>query len=269
MTFKYLTGLCLTGALFGLFSCTDANRPIWQDEFDGDTLDESKWTAYVGDGCPQICGFGNHELQYYTDSPENVKLEDGKLVITARKDSMKNSAYTSAKLVTQHKGDWKYGRIEVRAKIPSGKGNWPAIWMLPTKNSYGGWPRSGEIDIMEHVGYDQGNMHGTVHTESFNHIKGTQKGDSIQIADISDKFHVYAIEWSANKIDFFMDDEHYHTFENTGNGPDDWPFDQPFYLILNLAVGGDWGGKYGVANDIFPNRYEIDYVRVFELPAAE
>ncbi len=250
---------------FIFLGCSSNQRQlVWQDEFDGTELDRSKWTAYVGDGCPQMCGFGNNELQYYTDQPSNVNLLHGILTITALADSFKTRAFSSAKLVTKGKADWKYGRMEVKARIPQGRGNWPAIWMLPTKNSYGGWPRSGEIDIMEHVGYDQGNMHGTVHTESFNHTKGTQKGDSVQIADISDQFHVYAIEWTKDQIDFFMDDTKYHTFKNTGNGSEDWPFDQPFYMILNLAIGGNWGGKMGIANDIFPNRLEIDYVRVYQ-----
>ncbi|WP_420386650.1 glycoside hydrolase family 16 protein [Roseivirga sp.] len=261
---KYIIPVSFLCAFLTILSCEPERELVWQDEFDGRELDTTKWTAYVGNGCPELCGFGNHEAQYYTDRPENINLAHGILTITALADSFKTNAYTSAKLVTRNKGDWKYGRVEVKARIPEGRGNWPAIWMLSTENTYGGWPRSGEIDIMEHVGYDQGNMHGTVHTQSFNHRIGTQKGDSVQIEDISQKFHVYAIEWDENKIDFYMDDQLYNTFENTGQGPDDWPFDQPFYLILNLAVGGDWGGKMGIANDVFPNRFEIDYVRVYQ-----
>lgn len=254
-----------TLSILVLFACEEKGRTlVWQDEFDGDVLDETKWTAYVGDGCPEICGFGNNELQYYSDRLQNVQVKDGKLIITALNDSLATRPYSSAKLVTENKASWQYGRIEVMAKIPAGKGNWPAIWMLPEENKYGGWPRSGEIDIMEHVGYNQGTMYGTVHTQSFNHMKGTQKGDSIQIADISDTFHLYAVEWYEDRIDFFKDDEKYHTFANTNKNTDDWPFDHPFYLILNIAIGGDWGGKYGVANDIFPNQMEIDYVRVYQ-----
>lgn len=248
------------------FSCSsDKWKLVWQDEFNGSTLDTSKWTAYVGDGCPELCGFGNNELQYYTDRSENISFEDGKLIISALADSVKQRAYSSAKLTTKTKGDWQYGRFEVMAKVPEGKGNWPAIWMLPTENKYGGWPRSGEIDIMETVGYDRGNVHGTVHTQSFNHMLGTQKGDSVQVDDFSEAFHLYAVEWYADRIDFFIDDNKYHTFENTSLNSDDWPFDHPFYLILNIAIGGSWGGKYGIANDVFPNRMEIDYVRVYEL----
>lgn len=247
-------------------SCQERTpRLVWSDEFEDDsTLNSGKWTAYVGDGCPEMCGFGNHELQYYTDSQGNVSIIDGKLVITAVKDSMANSAYTSAKIVSKGKGDFKYGRVEVMAKLPEGLGTWPAIWMLPSNKSEYGWPKSGEIDIMEHVGYNQGMIYGTVHTESFNHMKGTQKGDSIMINTASSAFHEYAIEWTSNKIDWFIDDVKYHTFFNTGDGIEAWPFDQPFYLILNVAVGGDWGGKYGVSEEIWPQSMEIDYVRIYE-----
>lgn len=238
---------------------------VWSDEFHDDTLDKSRWKAYSGNGCPQLCGFGNNELQYYTDKPENVKVADGKLVITALKDSIDNNAYTSAKLLTHGLESWQYGRIEVSAKLPSGKGTWPAIWMLPEKRKYGGWPRSGEIDIMEHVGYDQGKIHGTVHTQSFNHMNGTQKGNSILVPDASDAFHEYAIEWREDRIDWFVDGEQYHTFKNTGKNSDDWPFDHPFHLILNIAVGGNWGGKHGVDDSIWPQSMEIDYVRVYTL----
>lgn len=258
--------LLLSFILSALFfsSCSTDRKLVWQDEFDGTALDTTKWTAYVGDGCPKNCGFGNNESQYYTDSPDNINLAHGILTITALADSFKTKDYTSAKLVTKGKADWKYGRMEIKARIPEGRGNWPAIWMLPTENTYGGWPRSGEIDIMEHVGYDQGTMHGTIHTEAFNHIKGTQKGKTVQIDDISNSFHVYAIEWTEDNIDFLLDGEIYHTFENTGIDSDEWPFDQRFYMILNLAIGGNWGGKMGIANEIFPNRLEIDYVRVYQ-----
>lgn len=250
-----------------LSGCGNAgSHLIWQDEFEGTALDTTKWTAYVGDGCPELCGFGNNEAQYYTDRLENVAVDNGKLIISALADTFKTRLYSSAKLVTKNKGDWQYGRIEVMAKVPGGRGNWPAIWMLPTENKYGGWPRSGEIDIMEHVGFDANKVFGTVHTESFNHIKGTQKGDSIMISNLYNEFHLYAVEWREDRIDFFVDDNKYHTFSNTGlDSSDDWPFDHPFYLILNIAIGGSWGGKFGVANDVFPNRMEIDYVRVYEL----
>jgi len=153
----------------------------------------------------------------------------------------------------------------VRAKLPKGRGTWPAIWMLPTDWEYGNWPRSGEIDIMEHVGYDQGNIHGTVHTDAFNHTKGTQRGGSIMAPMASEEFLVYSINWDAEKIDFYIDNRLYFTFENTGKGFSEWPFDKRFHLILNIAVGGAWGGAQGVDESIFPQTMQIDYVRVFQL----
>ncbi len=249
-------------------SCSQEKQTglIWSDEFNGNELDQSKWKTIVGNGCPQLCGFGNNELQYYTDNPKNLSVENGILTISATQDSIGENGFQSAKLVTQGLASWKYGRFEVRAKIPGGKGNWPAIWMLPEKNKYGGWPRSGEIDIMEHVGYNPNMVYGTVHTESFNHMKQTEDNDSLSVASLYEDFHVFAIEWSEDKIDWYIDEKKYHTFDNRGNhNSDEWPFDQPFYMILNVAVGGSWGGKYGIANDIFPNRMEIDYVRVYAL----
>lgn len=236
---------------------------VWSDEFHGSEIDTDRWRVYAGDGCPGLCGFGNNELQYYADRPENVKVEGGKLIITALRDSYKTRDYSSAKLLTQGIEDWKYGRIEVMAKLPSGRGTWPAIWMLPESNKYGNWPRSGEIDIMEHVGHTPGMVYGTVHTQSFNHMKRTEKNDSVLVADAAENFHLYAIEWREDKIDWFVDDQLYHTFKNTGKNTDDWPFDQPFHLILNLAVGGSWGGKKGVDDSIWPQSMEVDYVRVY------
>jgi beta-glucanase (GH16 family) len=239
----------------------DGRQLLWSDEFETDGLpDPEKWSYDVGGH-----GWGNNELEYYTkDRLENARVEDGKLIIEARKEAYEGSNYTSARLVTKNKGDWQYGRVEVKAKLPQGRGTWPAIWMLPTKNTYGGWPRSGEIDIMEHVGFDPARVHGTVHTEAYNNTKGTQKGGNRMVTDAMDTFHVYAIEWSAEKIDFFIDDELYFTFNNEGGDYQGWPFDQPFHLILNIAVGGNWGGQQGVDETIWPQRMEVEYVRIFK-----
>ena len=238
---------------------------VWSDEFDGNTLNSQRWEAYVGNGCPQLCGFGNQESQYYTDESGNVVVKDGKLIITARKERKDKNEYTSAKLWTKGIESWKYGRIEVSAKLPAGRGTWPAIWMLPQRNKYGGWPRSGEIDIMEHVGFNQGMVYGTIHTQSFNHMNSTEKNDSLLVADASEAFHEYAIEWREDRIDWFIDGKKYFTFNNSGKNTDDWPFDQPFYLILNVAVGGSWGGKMGIDDSIWPQTMEVDYVRVYSL----
>jgi beta-glucanase (GH16 family) len=246
-----------------IFSCNspkEVSNLVWSDEFDYEGLpDPEKWVYDVGDH-----GWGNNELQYYTENNlENARAENGILIIEAHQDSTFDKAYSSARLLTRGKASWKYGFIEVKAKLPKGVGTWPAIWMLPEKNNYGGWPKSGEIDIMEHVGFDQGTVHGTVHTEAFNHTKGTQKGKTIPVPDCSEEFHIYAIDWQEDKIDFYMDGEHYHTFENTGGSWEEWPFDHPFHLILNIAVGGNWGGAQGVDPDIWPQPMEIDYVRVY------
>ncbi len=251
-----------------LISC---NRPterklVWSDEFDSSGApDSSHWSYELGDGCPDVCGWGNNELEYYTADTKNVRIENGVLIIEAHKDSLSGKAYTSSKIVTKTKGDWLYGRIEVKAKLPKGKGTWPAIWMLSTDWKYGGWPASGEIDIMEHVGYDPGVIHGTIHTEAYNHIKQTQKEGKITTVDAQDAFHVYAINWTENKMDFYVDDKLYHSVDREAT--DDfkgWPFDQRFYLILNVAVGGDWGGKEGVDESIWPQKMEVDYVRVYQ-----
>ncbi len=240
---------------------------VWSDEFKSPgNPDSSRWAYDLGDGCPDICGWGNNELQYYTDRPENVRIEDGKLIIEAHKEPFKGSEYTSARLVSREKGDWRYGYIEARAKLPQGTGVWPAIWMLPTNWEYGGWPASGEIDIMEHVGYEPETIYGTVHTEAFNHGIGTQKGDSILVADVQNQFHTYAIDWSPEKIDFLVDEEIFFTFKNEGTGFKAWPFDQPFHLLMNLAVGGNWGGAKGIDESIWPQRMEVDYVRVYQYP---
>lgn len=253
----------------GLAACTaqgsdSAGKPqlVWQDEFDGSSLDSSKWQVVEGDGCPANCGFGNNELQYYT--AQNATVSKGLLTITGKKDSMGGKAFTSAKLVTKGKGDWKYGRIEVRARLPKGTGTWPAIWMMPTLDRKTSWPRDGEIDIMEHVGYDHGTVHGTIHTEAYNHRMGTQKSATIAVPDVSEVFHTYSLEWDEQALTWLIDGNEYLTLAKNDEGYEGWPFDHPYHLILNLAVGGDWGGKEGVDEHIWPQTFEIDYVRIYQ-----
>ncbi|GAB4018910.1 glycoside hydrolase family 16 protein [Spirosoma koreense] len=235
---------------------------VWSDEFDNAGLpDSTKWAYEVGGN-----GWGNNELEYYTARrPENARIENGKLIIEARKETYQGNRYTSARLFTRGKADWTYGRIEARAKLPKGVGTWPAIWMLGKNIPTAGWPLCGEIDIMEHVGFDEGVIHGTVHTEAYNHAKKTEKGKAVTIKNVTADFHRYAIEWTADRIDFFVDDQQYYSVQKTvlGDTKAQWPFDQPFYLILNLAVGGNWGGQKGVDETIWPQRMEVDYVRVY------
>ncbi len=238
---------------------------LWSDEFNYAGLpDSAKWSYDLGDGCPTICGWGNNELQYYTEKrPENARVEKGSLIIEARREKTGDRDYSSARLVSRNKGDWRYGRIEARAKLPSGLGTWPAIWMLPTEWKYGGWPASGEIDIMEHVGYLPDSIFGSVHTQAFNHIMGTQSTQGIYLKNCEKTFHVYAVQWTPDYVEFLVDNQPFHRFANNKTGPDAWPFDQNFHLILNLAVGGNWGGKMGVREDIWPQRMEVDWVRVY------
>lgn len=232
---------------------------VWSDEFDYvGAPDPKKWSYEQG-------FIRNNESQYYTrDRRENARVEDGVLIIESRKEEYRNAEYTSASLITRGKGEWQYGRVEVRAKIPTGRGMWPAIWMLGTNISEVGWPECGEIDIMENVGFDPNRMHVNVHTEKYNHTKGNGKGFGWTVDAPYENFHTYSVEWDEQKIDFFMDGRKYFTYENEGEGVSSWPFDQPFYLILNAAIGGAWGGQQGIDDSIFPVQYQVDYVRVYQ-----
>ncbi len=262
----------------------DKNRPalawelVWSDEFDGDELDSERWTPDVWPAREV-----NDEDQAYTDREKNIRVLDGMLIIEAHEEDYEGAAYTSGRVHSDGKGDFLYGRFEVRAKLPQGKGTWPAIWMLPSdpykysttcekgedwqgSNTCDAWPNSGEIDIMEHVGYQMGHIHGTVHNEAYYWVKWEQRKGRI-IVDGADKdFHIYALEWSPERIDIFVDDSHYFTYVNEGTGWKAWPYDQPFHLILNIAVGGMWGRAGGGIDDsVFPQRMSVDYVRVYRM----
>jgi beta-glucanase (GH16 family) len=267
-------------ALLGVLAVTGLARAgewklVWADEFDKPGQpDPAKWTYEEG-------FIRNRELQYYTRArSENARIEAGMLVIESRREKFANpgyqpgaqgnprrarefAEYTSASLTTRGLASWLYGRVEVRAKLPGGRGVWPAIWMLGT-NRNAGWPACGEIDIMEFVGFEPDKIHGTIHTGKYNHVKKTQKGATVEVKAPCDDFHIYAIEWSADKIDFFVDDQKYFSFANEHTGHDAWPFDQSQYLILNTAIGGDWGGAKGIDPGIFPQKYYIDYVRIYQ-----
>lgn len=233
---------------------------VWADEFSYKGLPDSfKWNYNTGGH-----GWGNNELQYYTKANlNNARVEKGNLVIEARKETVGSNNYTSARLSTKGKGDWKNGRIEVRAKIPKGIGTWPAIWMLASTTPLR-WPDDGEIDIMEHVGHNPGFIHFSIHTKKFNHIIGTQKTDTLFMPNAIKSFHVYAMQWDEQTMQWFVDGKQVFGITNDGSGKDAWPFNQPFFLILNIAVGGNWGGQKGVDETIFPQRMLIDYVRVYQ-----
>lgn len=235
---------------------------IWSDEFDyNGKPNEAFWgyeTGYIR----------NRELQNYTDQLQNVKVENGHCTIQAILEA--EDSITSASINTLHKIDFLYGRIEIRAKIPSALGSWPAIWMLGINKAEAGWPSCGEIDIMEHVGFDPDIIHANIHTKAFNHVLGTNKGNTIIFEDPWAEFHVYALEWFEDRMDFFFDDSLYFSFQNDMAGnTDTWPFDKPHYLLINLAYGGSWGGQKGVDTGLLPLIYEIDYVRYYQKSAGK
>ena len=243
---------------------------VWNDEFDGDAIDDQKWNKLLWRP-----GWVNNELQAYTDRDTNVFVQDGNLVIQALIEpgffgtdytgTTYTADYTSGRLNTAGKGEWTYGRFDTRAKLPKGIGSWPAIWMLGSNISAVGWPHCGEIDIMEHVGFDEGNIHASIHTTDYNHVNGTQKSGQVIIPTATDSFHVYSLEWDSTYIRYLVDDEPYFFIYNDSNGDEDkWPFNKPQYIILNLAVGGDWGGAEGIDPSVFPMEMKVDYVRVFE-----
>lgn len=261
MSRKFINSIIALLLVVPFTSLAQVKVLVWNDEFNYTGLPATdKWGYDVGGG-----GWGNNELQYYTNArSENARVENGKLIIEARKEQYEGSEYTSARLVTRQKGDWLYGRVEAYAKLPSGTGTWPAIWMLPTNWVYGSWPKSGEIDIMEYVGYDPGVVHGSIHTEAYNHVLGTQKTATISVPDAETAFHLYALEWTPEKIDIYVDNNKYFTFDNEHKDYKTWPFDQVFHLILNIAVGGNWGGAQGVDPNIWPQKMYVDYVRVYQ-----
>ncbi len=235
--------------------------PFWSDEFDYTGLPNStKWNYDIGGS-----GWGNNELQYYTDNIKNVEVANGVLTITARKELMGTRDYTSTRLISKNKGDFLYGRIEVKAKLPTGKGTWPAIWMLPTDGAYGGWPKSGEIDIMEHVGYDQDKVHISVHTEAYNHSINTQRSGSKMVYGSSTDFHIYRVDWTPKAIIGFIDGEQLFQFVNEERGSAVWPFDKRFHLLINVAFGGNWGAAQGIDPSVLPQKLEVDYVRVYKI----
>lgn len=266
---------------FALTGWSSEWKLVWSDEFDKDGLpDPAKWAYEEG-------FVRNRELQYYTTNrAENARVEGGFLIIEARKERFANprfradaperrwqqqreqADYTSASLTTQGRSSWTYGRIEARAKVPSGRGTWPAFWTLGTNRDKVGWPASGEIDILEYVGHEPGVVHANVHTRGFNHARGNGRGARLSVTDAEKQFHLYAVEWTPEKLEFFVDDRKYFTLKNDGTGVDSWPFDAPQYLILNLAIGGEWGAQKGVDDANFPQRYTVDYVRVYQRAGA-
>jgi beta-glucanase (GH16 family) len=224
---------------------------VFNDDFDSDgPPDASKWGYELG-------YIRNDEKQYYTSRPENARVE-------GRKEEYRGYSYTSASLNTLGKFEFTYGRVEVRAKLPTGNGAWPAIWMLGVNRTQVGWPTCGEIDIMENVGFDPRRIHGSVHTAAYNHTIQTQKTASVTVSDPWSDFHTYAMAWHADRIEVSVDGQVYFTFRNEQAGARTWPFDKPQYLLVNFAIGGGWGGQKGIDETRFPQKFLIDYVRIYQ-----
>ena len=236
---------------------------IWSDEFNGSSINPNYWKLETGTGDN---GWGNNELQSYTNG-DNVEVKDGKLILTAKKvnDKKERGSYTSTRMISWGKQEFKYGRIEVRAKLPSGTGIWPAIWMLGSNLGTAGWPACGEIDIMEYVGYEPDVVHATVHTTDGSGSNGN--GNSKVLTTCEEQFHIYGLYWTEDKLQFYIDtpDNIVHTYSPVIKTEANWPFDKPHFFILNVAVGGNWGGVKGVDNSIFPQAMTVDYVRVYQL----
>lgn len=247
--------------LFGLLSCffmlnAQERSLVWSDEFNGTELNEKDWSFELGDGCPALCGWGNKERQIYTK--RNHRLENGMLFIQARKE---NDRYTSMRISSKGKKEFQYGRFEIRAKLAVGEGVWPAFWLLGSNIDEVGWPLSGEIDVLEYVGRAPQEIFTTLHTQDKNGDFANTK--TTYIPKIEEGFHVYAAEWDAESITFFIDGVNVYTFAPKEKTAAIWPFDQPFYLLLNLAIGGHFGGPE-VDDDIFPQEFIVDYIRVYQ-----
>lgn len=242
---------------------------VWSDEFDGTELDRNTWNIEKGGG-----GWGNNELQYYTDRPENLRVENGNLVIEARKETYQNREYTSARMQSRGKKEFLYGKVEARIKFPGGGGTWPAFWMMGNR---GGWPACGEIDIIEHVGNMDKRASAALHTPMANGSKGNNWSKTRWFDyNLSDDFHVYGVEWAQEEnngfdvIRFYVDNEVYaEAWETTRNNNDYWPFDKPHYIIFNCAIGGNMGGR--VDDNIFNQERKmfVDWVRVYQREEAK
>ncbi len=238
---------------------------VWSDEFDyTGKPNPEKWSYDVG-----ARRWGNNETQYYTEGA-NVEVKDGLMVLSGRIETFQDSPYTSCRMTTFDKKHFQYGRIAVKAKLPTAKGSWPAIWMLPVdirgKNRQP-WPKCGEIDIMEHVTSMMNTIHVSLHTEKYNHVLRTQRTHFEKFPNFTDDFHEFAMDWTKDYIEFFIDGKSFYHYDRYQEGYDaseaGWPFDKPYYLIINIAIGGNWGGEVGVNE--YPCEFPIEYVRYYNI----
>lgn len=232
---------------------------IWQDEFSGTSLNTSNWSYEIGDGCPNLCGWGNNELEYYR--AENSWVDQGVMTIEARKENFQNKEYTSARIKSQNKFFFKYGRVDIRAVLPKGKGLWPALWMLGNNITSASWPNCGEIDIMELIGHLPDIVHGTIHWDNGGTYASTGGNTALSSGTFADEYHVFSVVWDTESIKWFLDDNLYKEADITHSNLSE--FHQQFFLIFNVAVGGNWPG---IPNSltVFPQQMKVDYVRVFQ-----
>ena len=235
---------------------------VWKDEFNGNSLNTSDWTYETGDGCPN-CGWGNNELQYYTNSSENLFFQDGKMIIEAKPQNVGGKQYSSARIKTEGKKAFKFGRIDFRAKLPKGKGIWPAFWMMPQNNTFGTWPRSGELDIMELIGNEPAKVYGTLHFGPGPGSTQISKNYTLPSGTFNDEFHVFSIEWKQDEIKWFVDGNLFSTAKRSDFNGNNYPFNEDFFFIINLAVGGNWPGNPDTFTT-FPQWYIVDYIRVYQ-----
>ena len=236
---------------------------LWSDEFDQAQLNPATWSYETGDGCPALCGWGNNELQYYSSSADNLFFQDGKMIIEARAEKFGGKDYTSSRIKTQGKKAFKFGRIDIRALLPVGKGVWPAFWMLPEDNVFGGWPRSGEIDMMEYLGSEPSKVLGTLHYGPGPGSTYLTKTTTLPSGTFNDKFHVFSLEWEEDEIRWYIDQNLYATINRADIGNNNYPFNERFFFIINMAVGGNLPGSPD-ASTVFPQHLIVDYIRVYQ-----
>lgn len=236
---------------------------VWADEFNTATLDTSNWSFQNGNGCPENCGWGNNELQYYTPRPENLFFKDGNLVIHAKKEAYNGKEYSSSKIISRGKKPFKFGRIDIRAKLPKGKGIWPAFWMMPEDDVYGGWPKSGELDIMEMIGHEANKTHGTLHFGPGPGSVQLTSSHALPKGIFNDAFHVFSLDWKKDEIKWLVDGEVYASHNISEFGSNQYPFNEKFFFIINLAVGGNWPGNPDNTT-LLPQSLIVDYIRVYQ-----
>jgi beta-glucanase (GH16 family) len=253
---KIISILTLLLSLQSCFSQESKRKLVWEENFNDEKLNEKLWNFELGNGCPELCGWGNNEQQIYTNT--NHQLKKGKLIIQAKKSA---SVYSSTKITTKGKKEFLYGRIEARAKLPLGKGIWPAFWMLGSNITEIKWPKCGEIDILEYVGKQPHTVYTSLHTEESH--GNTVNTKVTTFPKIEEGFHIYAIDWTKDKIEFFVDNQSVYIYNPEIKNENNWPFDKPFYVIVNLAIGGNFGGP-AIDDSIFPQEFIVDYIKVYQ-----